>query len=242
MNNSEIQRWLDNPAKDYREGVALLEKYSSNPRLVRVYANSSPRFQLNNLVGDLRRLLSVPEKNVVPQPTTPAAQKTSHAPRQPKSDMPAEIQAKVEKAGKLWVKICKTHTELFNVGESNSPEAVAKRKELLEKRVPEIEEYEKLWADIKAYQDTKQLPAEKTAEPTEENKELSEMPTKELINMRQSLRMKITRANNQLEYQSKTKLSKKNPMPDGPKKDELTEKIKGCKATLDQIETILAKR
>lgn len=244
MANIEIQTWLDSPTKDYQQGVALLEKYSSNARLVHVYRNSSPRFQLQNLVGDLKRLLSVPAKEdalptAASTPRTPAPAQTTIA---QKDDTPPEIKAKIERAGKLWVKICKTHTELYNVGESNSPEAVEKRKNLLEKRVPEIEEYENLWKEIKAWQDTKLIPQPSPKKQPKESAELPKKSTKELMNLRQSLRMKITRANNQLQYQSKTKQEKKNPMPDGPKKEKLKQELSKNKALLDAVENELAKR
>jgi hypothetical protein len=58
----------------------------------------------------------------------------------------------------------------------------------------------------------------------------------ELKKLKENLRIKISRAENRLEYQSEKKEDKPNPMPEGPKRAELLKRIEEMKKQKEAVE------
>ena len=51
-----LQKWLDNPDRDYAEGVALFAQYSKNKALVRYFQTGTARFRMGKLVYEMGKL------------------------------------------------------------------------------------------------------------------------------------------------------------------------------------------
>lgn len=53
---NELQSWIDNPDRDYAEGVALFAQYSRNKALVRYFQTGTARFRMGKLVYEIGKV------------------------------------------------------------------------------------------------------------------------------------------------------------------------------------------
>ena len=138
---NEIQQWLENPGRDYAEGVRLMEKYGKNNNLVRVFANRSPRFAMDDLTAELRRVRGTDDvggnKEVVHVMATPK--------------IPDVVVTAKQMVHDTWVKLSRIHLKMYDVGEGNGEEDVKARRRLMDEREPLIERYNSIYEAKEAY-------------------------------------------------------------------------------------------
>lgn len=148
------------------------------------------------------------------------------------------------------------HKELKEIGETNSDEAVVKRKTIAASILGISHRMEELWTSFSAYKESGAIPSEdllKTpfdpqnpVKPDEKKKPSSELTLADdlegLKKQKDNWRIKIAKAENKLLYQSEKKLAKENPMPKGPKRVTLEKRIEKLKAEKEQIEYAIAEK
>ena len=124
--------------------------------------------------------------------------------------------------------------------DENTPENIETRRKIIEKIESISARMDILYAAKKAYLEKDIVPDEKELYPVP-NQQAASDPTDsgQLIIKRNNLRSSITRAKNQLEYQSQKKADKPNPMPDCPKRRELEVRIAEKEKELAEIEAKL---
>ena len=124
--------------------------------------------------------------------------------------------------------------------DENTPENIETRRKIIEKIESISARIDILYAAKKAYLEKDIVPDEKELYPVP-NQQAASDPTDsgQLIIKRNNLRSSITRAKNQLEYQSQKKADKTNPMPDCPKRRELEVRIAEKEKELAEIEAKL---
>lgn len=151
-----LQQWLDNPARDYAEGVALFAQYSKNKALVRYFQTGTARFRMGKLVYELGKVAKTvadekANKWANTQPSAPHhAASTPSEPAHFKGQIknlviPDFILAAKKEVATLYALIDKQHRELYDLGTSNSDDVVRKRKKILDGRKPAIERADRLY-------------------------------------------------------------------------------------------------
>ncbi|MCR4964841.1 MAG: hypothetical protein K6A41_04215 [Bacteroidales bacterium] len=154
--NNCLQKWLDNPDRDYAEGVALFAQYSKNKALVRYFQTGTARFRMGKLVYEMGKLAKTAvttvraDKWADEQPSV--ARQTPQTPcitgdkkGRIKVSVPGFILAAKKEISSLYALIDKRHLELFDLGTSNADDVVRIRKKILEERKPVIERADRLY-------------------------------------------------------------------------------------------------
>lgn len=128
--------------------------------------------------------------------------------------------------------------QLEAVGESNTPEAIQIRKELIQQIRPISEEIDRIYALIEEGEPLEDTEGKKD---DDTNKVSEEEFTKEkLLQAKSNLKSTLTRAKNMLEYQQQKKAEQPNPMPEGPGRQKYLNKIERLNKELEEIEYKLA--
>jgi hypothetical protein len=244
--NNDITHWIENPSRDYAEGVRLLEKHSSNTHLVRVFANRSPRFAMSDLVAELRRLKPTAAADL------PAATVTAQA---SKTQVPKVAEVAKQMVHEAWVKLSKNHRDLYAVGEGNSEKEMAARRILLAEREPLIERYnsiyeakEALFAGVLTETQLQEVIDGKTIDqvlhPVKPEKVtlLASLSDLQLAKKAKAAKAVITRCKNQLRYQQDTAAKEDKPMPQCPRRKEIEQRMADKQAELATLEEELKKR
>lgn len=225
--NADIRKWLENPERDYNDGVDLLVRYGGK-HLAEPFAGRSPRFRMGKLVVAVEKLLRRIEAK-----ENRAVAATS------KPDITTEKLVDESKSfiASLHTDIAKLTNAIFEVGESNDEESINKRKELLEVRKPLIEKYNILYNLKEEYYIKKTLSDEeknilsdtidslKGVVPPEKVSNLSNIGTLALAKAVKACKQFIVRLSNQLKYQRNTSADVPNPMPDCPKREQLLSQL-----------------
>lgn len=243
---NEVNEWIENPNRDYHEGVRLLERHSSNSRLVHVFANRSPRFAMNDLVAELRRL-HVPDTDIPSPSVVPAVA--------PKPTVPPVVDTAKKMVHDAWVKLSKIHRQMYDTGEGNGEKEVAERKRLMNEREPLIERYNSIYeakekffagslteAQLKEVVDGKTLDQVLHPEPPKVETPMQQMTDLQIAKKAKAAKAAINRAKNQLRYQQDTAAKKENPMPQCPKRKEIEKKLAAKQDELAKLESELKRR
>ena len=152
----KIQSWIDNPDRDYAEGVALFAQYSKNKALVRYFQTGTARFRMGKLVyemGKVAKTVSDERANkwANSQPSAPhLAQSTPNEPAHFKGQIknpviPDFILAAKKQVAAMYALIDKRHRELYDLGTSNADDVVRHRKKILDERKHVIESADRLY-------------------------------------------------------------------------------------------------
>ena len=232
----EIKIWLQSQTKDYAQGVSLFEKHHKNKMLARFFRNGKPATHSRKLEYELKRLIGVPltvlfAENV--SETKPACVSLAL--------LPGVIKQAKNTVYELFTTISIMHRQLFELGESNGTEIVKQRKEILEKRLPLIQRYERIYLLKEQYFNTGVVPVELPLllnEHTETGTQgvpdcntsnLQSLSGVELMKRKQAVAVAMGKIQNRLQYQSLTKLEQPNPMPISPLRDKLETKLQALK-------------
>lgn len=153
---NDLQQWLDNPDRDYAEGVALFAQYSKNKVLVRYFKTGTARFRMGKLVYEMGKLAKTAvtteraDKWANKQPlaasqTPQTTCVTDNRKGQIKAVIPDFILAAKKEISSLYALIDKRHRELYDLGTSNADDVVRKRKKILDGRKPAIDRADRLY-------------------------------------------------------------------------------------------------
>jgi len=143
------------------------------------------------------------------------------------------------------------HKELKDVGEDNDDVSTGKRSRLIFIIDATSRRMDLLWPAFEAYKKDSILPDESLfVEPFDPEKDFepSKIPTPEKVEFaiadnlvelkkqKENLRIKLTKRNNQLLYQSETKGKKDNPMPESPKRAKIEKEILDLQKNKEAVE------
>ena len=253
----DILQWLTN-GKDYKTGVAVLDRHIRNKALIRHFQFSTPKCAAAKLEYELRKLLKgVAIAQAKPSQAAPAkpfitVSKRQAAKRQ--TPIPTVIVQAKDELYELFTAISTAHRKLYELGEGNSEDVVAQRRRILEDRLPLIRRYEKLYPLKEKYFDTGEVPAELvrmirekiTEEPEpvakDSRTELEKLSDLELAKKQHSLKVNINRTRNRLEYQTDRKLDEPDPMPDSPLRTKLETKLADLRNQYTTVTKIIESR
>lgn len=242
LNNSEreeIKAWL-NSKRDYDQGLLLLSKHTKNRILLKKRNIPLEKivFELNKYVGNdiiikpvVKQVFIVEKPKIETQKIKPQNQlevKKKNTLIREESIVVAKYQIQ-----ELIKKIDMMHKELYDLGTSNDKETNEKRRVILEKRIPIIEKYDKLYQLKEEFFKTgivapelKKLIASKienektiTTPKITSEKEMLKLTDVELLKRKQQLSSSITKTKNVIKYQSIKKLEVENPLTGDDKKN-----------------------
>ena len=239
----EIRQWLDG-GRNYAEGVALLARLHPNKLFVSHFLNGTPKRHADKLEYELRKFLSHP-----PKQTPQKAVITKQSPEIP----PAILRAK-DAVYELFTKISVMHRNLYELGESNTEKVVAARKRILDERAPLVRRYERLYLLKEQYFDTGKVPAELTSlldeevrnvegpSPASPRSAFAELSDIELVKKEHALKVAIGKQKNRLQYQSLKKMEEANPMPPGPLREKVEQKLASLREEYAEVSRLLEER
>lgn len=252
---NDIRQWIDNPNRDYHEGVELLKGLGVTPRVVRMFEARSPRFAMDELVYLVRKRSTYahlsdarPINNNESSSNIPALRASSEDPGTDSSletnkesgfdSTPAGIAKRMVQD--LHTAISKLQNNLFDVGTSNDKRSCSLRLDIMKERDQLIARYNKLFEAKEMFfageLDGQQLM--NIINYKDEMKPLDATPSIELSDVDLLKKIKaikacITRYNNLLLYQNKVSVShgkklQDNPMPQCPKREKYEARIATC--------------
>ena len=253
----DILQWLTG-CKDYKTGVAILDRHIRNKALIRHFQFSTPKCAAAKLEYELRKLLkgvaTAQTKPTQSAPTTPFITVSKPKVVKSKAAIPTIIVQAKDELYDLFTAISTAHRKLYELGEGNSEDVVARRRRILEDRLPLIRRYEKLYPLKEKYFDTGEVPAELvrmirekiTEEPEpvakDSRTELEKLSDLELAKKQHSLKVNINRTRNRLEYQADRKLDEPDPMPDSPLRTKLEAKLTDLRSQYTTVTKIIESR
>lgn len=242
--NTELRQWLENPEKDYNDGVALLTKYAGK-HIAEPFIGRSARFRMGKLVVAIEKAAKRIE-----------VKENRAAVAVVKQDLNTEKLVDEAKSfiASLHTDIAKLTNEIFEVGENNDDESMNKRKELLEVRKPLIEKYNTLYELKEEYYLKKSLTKDeinvisniidglKGVPAQEQVADILNIGTLTLAKAVKACKQFIVRLSNQLKYQRNTSAEVPNPMPDCPKREQLLLQLDAKKKEYAILSEELSKR
>jgi hypothetical protein len=236
----DIINWLTSDM-NYTEGINIFAKYCKNKAHIRILKNGNYHKKLEY---ELKKMLGIKTHIITSQ--TGSNQQLINQCYKPVKKIPKKAKSKKEQnkipdiiadakeiRKDLRTKIALMHNQLYELGESNDKKIVAKRKKILDERKPIIDRYETIYQLIEEYFITKIVPQELIAElknnttiiVEDKTTDYNALTDMQLIIAKNRLASRITKQKNILNYQSNTAKEEQNPMPEGPKKVEATEKL-----------------
>ena len=168
----------------------------------------------------------------------------SEAGSQPSKTYPPEIEKVLKEHSRLLGVRSDYHKQMSKVPEDNTPESVAKRKELSDMISNCSMQIEKLYAAKEAYFTTGTMPDMQVLFPLPESKKEVKLPDdpEALAKMKKNLQNSVYKSQNQLEYQSDSKKDAPDPMPEGAQRIKLVKRIQANQKTIEKINLKLAQR
>lgn len=164
--------------------------------------------------------------------------------------IPANIAVVIRRYAEAYRNREKAFRSMSALPEDNEPETIATRKALSDAIDNYSTTMEKLYPLYDRYLNEHQVPTKAelqaldkpTAKAEPKQQPLTEKELSSLKEEKKSLKTKILRAKNMLEYQKETRGSTPNPMPDCPKRVKYETKIKTLTARLQQVEYAIAQK
>lgn len=253
-----IEKWLNASNKDYLEGIILLEKAGARPRIVHMFRNRSPRFAMNELAYNLKKIAeNLPQSSKV-ETTVPSDQQHNE---KDSSVVNEEERYKDSAAGiakrivqELRTEISRLHNDLFDIGVANDEISMTRRRDILEERKPLIVRYNEVFESKEMFfsgeideQQLLDVINFKNNSPEVAVVDIDKLSGLELAKRIKAAKACITRCNNQLKYQRDTaivdgKPATENPMPDCPNRDKIKARLAGRTAELVQLNAEFSKR
>ena len=251
---STVKEWIDNGC-DYNEGVALFAMLSPKSKLNEFFKGDA-RFKdrpaklkhellkiqpvkLTMVKAQKQEKAKPPIVKVVPVVVNDAPAKET-APEKPTADTSKPYPEKVQKAIDLLSSLYKEKAKLWNeraeMGWNNSAELVSKRKELSDKILDITNQMDYLYEVRNNFDKTGTIPDDDVALKVEASK-TEELPNsiEELRNLKKNLQTNNSKDRNLLDYQSKQAKGRKTPMPDGPNKVKIQERIAEREKRIEEI-------
>ena len=222
----DIEKWLASPSRSYAEGVQLLASLTDNTHMVRVFAGRSPRFAMDDLIAEVKRLA----RKTGGMDGSPKAAQVSAA----VADAAVVEQASKQLVHELWVELSRLKEDLFNEGEGNDADSCKRRAAMLEELSLLTARYNEVYESKEAYFAGEiaadQLQAVLDGRQLDTNEQgktdtLTALSDLELVKRVKAAKQAVNRLSNQLLYQQNTVGKVENPLPDCPKRQELEAKL-----------------
>lgn len=259
----DIIKWLTSSELNYKEGIEIFSRFCKNQILVRGFMFGRPQSNLKKLEYEMKLLLKIPVKAIFNQKCSnqqlinqflfkkiPALEKTI----QNKTNVTIANHKSILEAKELLkdlsTKISIKHNSLYECGEGNDSKTIALRNKLLKEREPLIHRYEALY---KAKEEcfilgkiTDELidliKKDTVFDNSPDDVDFNKLSDIELLKTKNRLLTTITKTKNKIFYQSDTKSDKKNPLPNGPKKDRLIKKLEILQKQYNEVFELIKKR
>lgn len=167
------------------------------------------------------------------------------------AETPENVRRLVHKYSKLYKDRDKAFNKMKALPENNDEKTVKQRLALKSEIEECTDEMERLYPLYEQYFDKGEVPNEEDINPTVEVKEDDDdgedfsvhagLTKKEAQKIKKSIKTKIIRANNMLEYRSESKKDKeRNPMPEGPQRVKYETKVANLQKALEKVEYYIA--
>jgi len=254
-----IIQWINSQKRDYTKGLELMKEADYKPHVIKTIekwgANDQRSVRALNM--ELRNYLRESRKQSVPdapKPVVPAQDTVErfvgNIEKELQKEYPDVIKKTLGEFYSLYRQRSILHRELKEIGESNDENSINERKQKLNTIEAASRRMDILWGIFEKYKADGSLPeatffsepfdpvkAVAAGQPVPGYKELT-LPDNidDLKKLKENLRIKISKAENRLEYQSEKKEEKPNPMPEGPKRAELVKRLEEMKKQKEAVE------
>jgi hypothetical protein len=254
-----VIEWINSRKRDFDKGLELLEQSGYKQPVARrikewgvkdMRAHRALLIELRNYLREIRKGSNSVKEEKVPEAKAPENFVSSIEQELQKEEYPAVIKWTLGEFHSLYQSRSILHKELKEIGESNDGESTGKRKRILTIVDAISRRMDILWGIFDQYKKDSTLPEEtffdQPFDPEKEATEGQPIPgyagfvlpddLDELKKMKDNLRIKISKAEKRLEFQSDKKGETPNPMPEGPKRAELLKKIEEMKEQKTAVE------
>lgn len=268
MMKQEIYNWL-NSGRDFVAGLALYQKYGKNKIFLRNIQNHKMRYagklayELAKIAGisledytnnkiptiAIKEVKNPPAQTKKPvlikKTVVPAAITKKEEPAAPvkiDQSLPAEVRRLMYGYHDRYTKRALLHKQLRDMPQENTPVLINQRKEISDVMKLLSDEMDVLhaarvnWEEKQILPDVKQLFPEKAAKKA---KDKTADNGAQLMKRKKNLESSLAKDRNQLKYQSKTKKEEESPMPAGPKRNKIEQRIKEKEKELDELNNLL---
>ncbi len=249
--------WL-NSKRDLDKGISLLEEAGYKPDVMKNFRKNMTRRDIPRKVETEVRLYirycTNPGKvdideNKLPEDDTDLREETfaGTLEKELQNEYPPEVKNLLTEFSDLYKARSMYHKDMKAVGEKNDAESKSERKRIGAMIGASSHRMNELYKHWEAYKADGTLPPEDLfKEPFDPEKKTETKPAEttvtlpdspeELKKLKENLRVKIARSENQLLYQSNKKEEKENPMPAGPKREKTEKNLEEMKATQKAVE------
>lgn len=237
----EVTRWIGD-GKTYDDGVALYARIGRNPALKRIFPGRGDRYA-DKLEYELRKLAGLPEpvKQLAPSSLPAPDPHYRHlldieSRLESETDtgathLPEPVSSLAREFVEAYKRKALAHKELKAVGGDNNPEAVVRRQPLVEEIHRLALRLDELWPSYEHWR--------KEGDPVPDDPASREATSpealQELKNKIDNLKKTLSKDRLFLEYQAVKKLAAPNPLPHGPRRTELENRIKAKEAEMDEL-------
>jgi hypothetical protein len=231
----EIIAWLQGE-RDYYQGVALYLKYGRNPTLKKKFQkkdNNMLRQKLEYKLAQLAGYENVPQKQKPaskakskPQPESTSSEVAKDSTRHLTAwrDLPLEVKDLILERDKLMEKRKKLHAGFHEIPQTNHKANKEKRAELLQQLKDLSKDIRAIVQAIRHYDEHKELPQGFIKKGSKEDLE------------RQFNNLKSRKS----KYKARVHgTPTKDPLPEGPKKEEAREKLEEIESEMEKIKKLL---
>lgn len=243
----QIIKWFETD-RSFDSGIALLYKYGKNKNFIRILEKNPKKnkgklnYELLKLAGySAAEYLQVKEylensplqkTEQVIKPSTPP-KKTIEKGKE--DELPTEVKRVIHESKELLNERTELHKKLADIPDDNAPKNVKDRKEILDDIKVLSMTLDILYIAKDNYFKNGILPDIKRLFGKEENPKPKDLDGAELMKRKKNLESSLAKDRNQIKYQSKTASKHENPMPDGPKKQVIADRIKEKEIELEEI-------
>jgi hypothetical protein len=251
-NNSaeqQIDTWLKSN-RNYIEGVLLYQKYGKNHSMKKLFPGREKRYkeklayELGKVIGiSLTKMTPIVRPIEVVEPKPELVEEMEPIPGKPQmiqDSVPKIIAAIVIKMQELYQKRSVLHAKIKKVAPDNRLENIQERKEISDAVALFSDEMDHLASFKNQYEQTGKLPEMDQVFKKPEPGKPAEVDFQQVEKQRLNLQKSIARDRILLDYQSKTKLREKNPMPNGPKRVLVEKRVKEKLSAIKELDKILA--
>ena len=260
---SDILKWWYG-RRDYATGTALLSRFCKNKIIINTLIKPGKEkfiYNVHKLHYELTKSVGLDWKNMpkntepdtdpnengvsdnIPEKIKPfieinPEQKTVQPDQNEEdySQYPKVIRRLLYESSSLYKQRSKLHTEM-KTDDSNSDTSVENRKNIFDQIKSISKKLENYFLYIDNYKKTGEVPEEETVWPKEKTQEPEKPPSlEELRKIKWALRRENAKDRNKLLYQQRTKVEKENPMPAGPKRDAIENRIAAKEEKIIEID------
>lgn len=258
----EIKSWLDGE-RNYSAGVALLQRYGKNKVLATGLAKAGKEkfeqnhkklaYELGKIAGSTNMAVNPPSVPPLQRGTKPEAPSdrviragsgkqqaaddfVPHLNSKPIDQYPPIIRRVKYEYAELFRKRSISHRKMAEIPEENSEANKQARAAHLAETKAISKRLELLYQHLQAHEVTGAIPDENELWPKQNDPQPLDDNIARLRTVKKNLQTSNGKDRNLLEYQQEKKGKKPAPMPDGPKRKKIEERIKEREKQIAEIE------